>query len=741
MPEAMDVAESDGTGGAAAARASSDEDISASGTEAVTTQYRKMSVSDAAPADATLSSADALPELPVSRTDVACLLSSPDDSLRMGDAAAAEGNYVDAIKFYTHALTPSETSVETLCKRARAMIQFANHTRERSASQVDEDIVAGPDAETLAMMALRDVKKILSLDATCATAFLYKGRALCVLEEYEDAAEALQAGLSLNMQHPELLAELKKLKALRDLATAAPQQAVAADPSAVEDLALASDGRAVKRARGSLGSTAGEQGQENAGALPEDDFRCPLCVKLLYEPVTTPCGHTFCRGCLMRSLDHTNRCPMCRTVLHTSARKHPISVSLQSILSKHFPAETAERRDESTEEVNHGPCVLPLFVVDYVLPGQALALNVFEPRYRLMIRRCLDGDRRFGMLGGVQPMPAGMKEFGCEVEIQDSRQLHDGRYHIQVRVVRRFWIVQKWDLDGYHVARVTFFSDDDPADHEAAAETELSAGAGGDKAGGSGATDGTQPTAETPATHSAAAAASPSGAGGDETATDQGASLKRKVGGGGGGGGFGGGGSQAAMVYSAQLRQMARNVQITVKEWLVRAKSLSKHSTKMSLLFRQLVARAGRPPTDPYRDLELYSFWVGNILPTSTRDRQEMIQARSTRGRMIILIRLMMETIEQTKLSEDDGVLELAGGGSGDIRGGGTGGAGDTGGGGGPQSSSDTSPAGGDAPAEGGGRGGGGDAGGGAGGPSDGAGGAGDEGGADGAGATVQFPG
>jgi Lon protease-like protein len=65
---------------------------------------------------------------------------------------------------------------------------------------------------------------------------------------------------------------------------------------------------------------------------------------------------------------------------------------------------------------------------------QALALNVFEARYRLMIRRCLDGDRRFGMLGAVQPVPAGMKEIGCEVEIQDSRQLHDGRYHIQVRV-------------------------------------------------------------------------------------------------------------------------------------------------------------------------------------------------------------------------------------------------------------------------------------------------------------------
>jgi len=71
------------------------------------------------------------------------------------------------------------------------------------------------------------------------------------------------------------------------------------------------------------------------------------------------------------------------------------------------------------------------------LSSQALALNVFEPRYRLMIRRCLDGDRRFGMIGATAVVPpAGMKEFGCEVEIQDSRQLHDGRYHIQVRQLR-----------------------------------------------------------------------------------------------------------------------------------------------------------------------------------------------------------------------------------------------------------------------------------------------------------------
>ena len=37
-----------------------------------------------------------------------------------------------------------------------------------------------------------------------------------------------------------------------------------------------------------------------------DDFNCTLCLKLLYEPITTPCGHSFCRSCLFQSMDRSN---------------------------------------------------------------------------------------------------------------------------------------------------------------------------------------------------------------------------------------------------------------------------------------------------------------------------------------------------------------------------------------------------------------------------------------------------
>lgn len=37
--------------------------------------------------------------------------------------------------------------------------------------------------------------------------------------------------------------------------------------------------------------------------------------RMFFEPVTTPCGHTFCRECLERCLDHRPNCPLCKQSL------------------------------------------------------------------------------------------------------------------------------------------------------------------------------------------------------------------------------------------------------------------------------------------------------------------------------------------------------------------------------------------------------------------------------------------
>lgn len=61
------------------------------------------------------------------------------------------------------------------------------------------------------------------------------------------------------------------------------------------------------------------------------------------------------------------------------------SVTLKNIIQKNFPEEYAERKQEHDSLINFGVDLLPLFVMDVVIPCQKFPLNIFEPRYRLMV--------------------------------------------------------------------------------------------------------------------------------------------------------------------------------------------------------------------------------------------------------------------------------------------------------------------------------------------------------------------
>ncbi|KAK0150355.1 Tripartite motif-containing protein 16 [Merluccius polli] len=51
----------------------------------------------------------------------------------------------------------------------------------------------------------------------------------------------------------------------------------------------------------------------------EDNFSCSICLDVFNRPVTTPCGHNFCRTCITTFWDDQvqYKCPVCNELFHT----------------------------------------------------------------------------------------------------------------------------------------------------------------------------------------------------------------------------------------------------------------------------------------------------------------------------------------------------------------------------------------------------------------------------------------
>jgi Lon protease-like protein len=94
---------------------------------------------------------------------------------------------------------------------------------------------------------------------------------------------------------------------------------------------------------------------------------------------------------------------------------------------------------------------LPLFVLPTVLfPGALLPLHVFEPRYRQMAARCLETDRRFGVLfhdSETGPFELADDAIGCVAEILEFKPLPDGRSLMATRGTERFRVVDGIESD------------------------------------------------------------------------------------------------------------------------------------------------------------------------------------------------------------------------------------------------------------------------------------------------------
>ncbi|EIE77948.1 hypothetical protein RO3G_02652 [Rhizopus delemar RA 99-880] len=215
---------------------------------------------------------------------------------------------------------------------------------------------------------------------------------------------------------------------------------------------------------------------------------CQSCHKDLTRPLTLPCGYTCCTAC------HNSNatCLGCNRIHTTTINPNVVLQSMQNtlsttdkvipILSKLLsqalecaicctrfttPATTPcghtfyDDDDESQDvfDVNlERDDRIPLLIGSLAFPDVDCALHIFEPRYRLMLRRVMQSNRhRFGLCLVRRKRSEGESpfyEYGTTLELKHVQTLPDGRSIVEAVGSHRFRVTKYELMDGYHTAEI-----------------------------------------------------------------------------------------------------------------------------------------------------------------------------------------------------------------------------------------------------------------------------------------------
>ncbi|CAF2112273.1 unnamed protein product [Brassica napus] len=301
-----------------------------------------------------------------------------------GNQAFIESRFEEAISNYSKANSVKPLDPVVLTNRSAAYIRFGQYLKQRSASISEYRPLNGFDTSMLSELALKDADKVTNIQSSSVKSYITKACALMLLERYEAARDTILSGLQIDPFSDPLRSNLQEL----------------------EKVMLPT-------------STSKTHGKTERF----DDFDCTVCLKLLpIMPLFSPW------------IVVSNKCPLCRTVIFMTPRTCAVSVTLNNIIQKNFPDEYAERKSEQDTLVHLGNESMPLFVIDVIISCQKLSLHIFEPRYRLMVRRIMEGNHRMGMVA-LDSATGSPVDVACEVEITECDPLPDGRFVLEVEWV------------------------------------------------------------------------------------------------------------------------------------------------------------------------------------------------------------------------------------------------------------------------------------------------------------------
>lgn len=172
-------------------------------------------------------------------------------------------------------------------------------------------------------------------------------------------------------------------------------------------------------------------------------------------------------------MDYANYCPLCMAPLieqylnhlNFSNIQHPTLLSLARRNTTRFIEEAMKRfipkafELRQMQELEKEPS-LPIFICTTAFPSVSCPLFIYEPRYRLMVRRAVEsGCRQFGIVL-AQNNRQKYADYGTMLDIRDCIQLGDGCSILSTLGTKRFRVLRRSEKDGYDTANIEFIKDE-----------------------------------------------------------------------------------------------------------------------------------------------------------------------------------------------------------------------------------------------------------------------------------------
>ncbi|KAI1300514.1 hypothetical protein EDD11_006173 [Mortierella claussenii] len=226
----------------------------------------------------------------------------------------------------------------------------------------------------------------------------------------------------------------------------------------------------------------------------QQEIECQVCFLVFEHPITTYCGHTFCKNCLITSLDHKPDCPLCRRPLplymfyHNQPPNKALVRFIQYLASRStatsFPEDTTGNITlDEDRGVDPTLAMTPLFVNSLIFPRMPCYLLVFEPRYRKLLKNVLKTESKmFGMV--LPPRPRKQQDleslawepsmgYGTLLKVLSCELLPDGRALVETVGLSRFQILTYSMMDGYYAATAIELVHDIPTEQELGLERAI----------------------------------------------------------------------------------------------------------------------------------------------------------------------------------------------------------------------------------------------------------------------------